>query len=240
MRRIILLLLFMIPANSFAQDNVKWDFPIKPGSEGWKELSTNKEKFDKLQIPPDIISKLNTKELVKTCLNFPAFGFYTAYNSSQNGFIILAGKFNGLRELAKRDDALVELIDIYKLSGENGFDSSIKEIRSDYSILKLGWIELILSQRKFLEQGTDEDKKRLMRICLDKYKMKIANEKFSTSGAESTLFLMTRILEVAKNQIFMEECLKTPEILEFSNTSVLKGKDISNTVIKVSQQFLQD
>jgi hypothetical protein len=240
MKKIILSLLFIIPVISFAQEKLTWNFPLKPGTEEWKYLKTNQEKFEALQIPTDIVTNLTTKELVKLCLNFPAFGFYTAYNSSQTGFIILAGKFNGLRELSKREDALMELIEIYIMSGENGFDSSIKEINSEYWPIKLGWIELILSQKKFLEQGTDEDKRKLMRICLDKYNMKIASQKFSTAGAESTLFLMARILDVVNNKAYNEKCLNSPEIKEFANTSVLKNKVVSSEILNLSLQFLMN
>jgi hypothetical protein len=236
-KTIISLLIIIIPAISFAQEKVTWDFPVKPGTEKWKKLKTNEEKFESLQIPSDIITNLSTEDLVKSCLNFPAYGFYTAYNSSQIGFIILAGKFNGLQELSKREDALMELIEIYKMAGEDDFDSSIKEINSEYWTIKLGWIELMLSQRELLKLGTDEDKKKLMGICLDKYNMKISSQKFSTAGAESTLFLMARILDEANNQAFKEECLNSPEIKEFTNTSVLKGADVSNEILKLSKQF---
>ena len=53
-----------------------WDFPIKPGTEKWAKLKTEKERFDAMQIPKDILSQMSTKELVKGKSMFESSSFY--------------------------------------------------------------------------------------------------------------------------------------------------------------------
>lgn len=126
------------------------------------------------------------------------------------------------------------------MAGENGFDTGSKEIDTEYWTIRLGWIELMISQRKFIEQGSEEVNKKLLKICLDKYNMKIASNKFSTAGALSTIFLMARILDVANYNAFAEECLNSPELEEFSNTSLLINANVINKILNLSQIFLNN
>lgn len=240
MKKIIILLLLTIPLISFAQKEVIWDYPVKPGSEEWRNLSNEKDRFQAQQIPTNIIAKIPTDKLVKSCINLPSFGHYTAYKNIQTGFIILAIKFNGLKELSKRKDAMSELVKIYQTTGEHGFSSSIKGINSSYWSLRLGWVEVILSQRKFLEQRTPSELKDLMKTCIEKYNMKQKSNRFSMSGTESTFFLMARILDFSKYQAYEVECNKEPNLKEFSETSRLFDSDIYAKILDLSLQFVKN
>ncbi|MDP2338362.1 MAG: hypothetical protein Q8N05_18305 [Bacteroidota bacterium] len=239
MKKIILFLLITIPIFSFAQEEkAKWDFPVKPGTEEWKKLKNEKERFSTLQVPSEIINDLSTEELIKTCINFPSFGYYSAYENYQTGFLIVAEKFNGLRELPKRIDAFQHLVKIYQNAGDKRFNPIIQGIHSDYWTLRLGWIELLISQKKILKQGNLENQKQLMKICFEKYSLKIKSEEFSSAGAETTLFLMARILETVNTKAYEEECFKNPSIRLFSNTSKMVDSNTPNIILELSQQFI--
>ncbi|NQU52752.1 MAG: hypothetical protein HQ522_09460 [Bacteroidetes bacterium] len=107
MKKLIILLLILIPIFSFAQDaNLTWDFPAKPGKAGWKNLKTETERLNAMQVPSDVLSNMGTEELLITCMNYPAALFYGAYSNNYVGIKRTIEKFNGLQELLKRKDAL--------------------------------------------------------------------------------------------------------------------------------------
>ncbi len=182
--------LLIIPCVKGQVISQTYDFPIKPGTTEWSGLVTESERFNAMQIPDDILSRLTTLALVKTCLNFPAFGYITAYENSQTGFVILATKFNGLKELANRPNAARHLINIYKETGETGFLSPNLHLDEKYWTIKFNWIEILLTQNKMLSSISNEDKKNLLIICQDKFKIKQISEDFSLDGLKSTAFLM--------------------------------------------------
>ena len=66
-------------------------------------------KVEASQIPADILNILTTSALVETVLNFPLMVNMYAFNTRQQGYNAVYGAFNGLQELAKRDDAIFEL-----------------------------------------------------------------------------------------------------------------------------------
>ena len=67
-----------------------------------------------MQIPEDQLVSMSTQDLVITCMNYPAWLYFTAFNNPQDGIDINIHNFNGLQELMKRADAPVELLSVYK------------------------------------------------------------------------------------------------------------------------------
>lgn len=241
MKKIILFLLIAIPFFSSGQkEKAKWDFPVKPGTEEWKQLKNERARFLTFQIPSEIMHGLSTEELVKLCINFPAFGFYSAYENYQTGFLFVAEKFNGLKELPKRIDAFKNLVKIYQNAEDEKFNQIIQGINSDYWTLRFGWIELLVSQKKILKQGNLKDLKQLMKICLEKYGLKMKSDNFSSAGAETTIFLMARILETVNTKAYAEECINNPSIGLFSNTSKMEDSNTPNIILELSQQFISE
>ncbi|NBH88227.1 hypothetical protein D3Z41_05295 [Parabacteroides distasonis] len=65
-------------------------------------------------IPDDQLKHMSTIDLLITCMNYPAYGYFTAFNDPQEGIDINIRNFNGLQELMRRTDAPNELLSIYK------------------------------------------------------------------------------------------------------------------------------
>jgi hypothetical protein len=121
MKKIMILLLFSFPIILFAQEEVSWDFPIKPGSEEWRQLETYEDKLNSYNIPQEILKIISTEKLVQACLNYPQFGLIFTRNDLQRGYDHIRAKFNGFRELEERDDAGEVLLNIYKKYDPEGF-----------------------------------------------------------------------------------------------------------------------
>ena len=94
MKKIIVLLLLAIPIISLAQEKASWDFPMKPGSEEWKALSSNEEKISACQIPYKQLSSIATFELIQVCLNYPLLPDVFAFNNAKDGFVKYETDFN--------------------------------------------------------------------------------------------------------------------------------------------------
>ena len=88
--------------------------PVRPGAETWSNLVTEEDRFSAMQIPEEQLVSMSTQDLVITCMNYPAWLYFTAFNNPQDGIDINIHNFNGLQELMKRADAPVELLSVYK------------------------------------------------------------------------------------------------------------------------------
>ena len=91
-----------------------YNFPVRPGTEAWGSLVTEEDRFSAMQIPEDQLVSMSTQDLVITCMNYPAWIYFTAFNNPQDGIDINIRNFNGLQELMRRADAPVELLSVYK------------------------------------------------------------------------------------------------------------------------------
>jgi hypothetical protein len=72
MKKLLFLILWIVSVSASAQLSDKpYTYPIRPGSELWKELTTSKQMDDVCVVPDDIILTLSTKGLLLTCLDYP-------------------------------------------------------------------------------------------------------------------------------------------------------------------------
>lgn len=154
MRKIIIFLLLVIPIISFAQENVTWDYPIKPGSEEWKGFQSSMEMVDACQIPDNILNSISTKELLNICLRYPMFLDIHFANNLQDGLDIIIPSFNGLAELLNRDDCPEVLMDKYYK--ETPCDVKLKK---GNNTLKLFYLELLISQEHIITQLEESKEK---------------------------------------------------------------------------------
>jgi hypothetical protein len=43
------------------EENLVWDYPVKPGTEVWNLLKTEQERIDAVQVPVDILENLKNQ-----------------------------------------------------------------------------------------------------------------------------------------------------------------------------------
>ena len=182
---ILLLLLLVLSAGMAAQSliNVPYDYPVKPGSEQWAAFTSGQQMVDACQIPSDILSKLSTKALAETCLNYPLYFEYTAYNSERDGINKVISGFNGLQELAKRSDGASALLGLYEKVSVVP-NSLLKKSSEDQDLLRVGYLELLLSNNLFFEGLTN------------KYETKVnAKGTYSMFSIQKSLLLGAKIIQ---------------------------------------------
>ncbi|MFB9277112.1 hypothetical protein ACFQMJ_34220 [Cohnella cellulosilytica] len=86
-----------------------YEYPVQPITAGWSISNSTAAKVKASQIPAAILNKLTTSALVETVLHSPLMVNMYAFNTRQQGYNTVYGAFNGLQELAKREDAIFEL-----------------------------------------------------------------------------------------------------------------------------------
>jgi len=119
------------PEDDFNCDS--WDYPVKPGTEEWKQFTTQKEQEAGCQIPEDILLCLSTERLTDLCLQYPLYVYVLIHNFLDTGLDWLFASFNGVQELYKREDMSSFLVKRYMEKIQ-----SLPFLEEDHSILEKG------------------------------------------------------------------------------------------------------
>lgn len=194
MKKIILFLLIVLPFFSFAQnEKVTWDYPIKPGSKEWLEVSDYSKRLELLNIPAPLLKKISTEELVKSCLNYPEFQLVFTRNDLQSGYNFIRSSYNGFVELETRTDAGKELMKVYAGYKPDGFALNQPDVEIGRFMSRFTFIELLLAQTDIQDKLNPGDSKELMAICSQKYKVKKERQKYYAGiGLQTTALIMAR------------------------------------------------
>jgi|AGTN01.3.fsa_nt_gi hypothetical protein len=73
--------------------NLAWDYPVKPGTGGWRIFQSNQEKVEACQIPEEILSSLSTEDLAELYLQYPLLYDVFAFDNLNNGLEKLYNDF---------------------------------------------------------------------------------------------------------------------------------------------------
>ncbi|MBW6536517.1 MAG: hypothetical protein K0B11_16015 [Mariniphaga sp.] len=211
MRKIcILFLIIVFPTFSFAQnDEVAWDYPVMPGSEEWLNIKVYSKRLEQLNIPNDILTRISTKQLVKTCLSYPQIELIFTRNDLITGMSYVSTLFNGFVELSKRKDAGIELMRIYQSFEPFDYQTMEKSAqiqhKKDFIV-----IELLLSSPVILKNMNKAERIELLKESFKKYEAKAKYwGKFYLEQISPNLLIMAQIIEIDE--------------LTIKNSSKLKG-----------------
>ncbi len=161
------------------------------------------EAWRQSQIPEDVLRRMTTEAVVKSCIKFPFMMEIYAANSQQYGFTYAREHFNGLQELFKRPDAAAVLLKVYQETGaEDVLKFRATPVEGGAYSFQLSFLEIILAQRDIIRQFDAKDLKTLASGCLAQYdgKLKVP-EAYGRLSLTSTGFVMIRLLESQQKQI---------------------------------------
>ena len=230
MKKIIIILLLALPVLSFAQQEVTWDYPVKPGTKEWKsQIKNNEDRIRLCQIPPEVLPNLPTKELTKIVLDYPLFRTITAFGPLQNGFNILKKQFNGFDELFARKDAAEEIVLTYN-------ERDHKRIEANWGNIEKGdWrffifdTEILLSQNEILSKLSEQELKVLLKESINKFNSKM-EVGYSLYVAHTSLLLAGRIMDKLEHPDFISAKGKNENIRFFLNTGMFSDKETSTII----------
>lgn len=134
---------------------------------------------------------------------YPLLEDYIAYSNPpksgpQNRFELLSQEFNGYKELINRKNGLLELKDIYLSTDLLSHEDIWKQINDPYcdceSINYINNIEYLLAQEYFLKQASVAELTLILSHAQTIMTKKLDSEDYGIAGANSTAFLISRIL----------------------------------------------
>jgi len=193
--------------------NAKYDFPILPGSEQWAEFTTGKQMYDACQIPENILKSITTKALAETCMDYPLFFIFTAYNYMNEGIIEVINNFNGLTELSKRDGCSKQLFDIYKQMSVPNLSNWTNT--SEIYVFHILYLEMVMSADVFLVTFSDEELIKLQPLVKQKILERFAvQEKYSLLSYIGALHLYAKILKRQNTSFYKENMILINKIVQ--------------------------
>ncbi len=236
----LLFLLLIVPLFSLAQSGENtWDYPVKPGSEEWKELKNNSEKVNICQVPVEILSKATTSELLQICLQYPLLPDIFTFNNIYNGFGKFEDDFNGFRELLSRSDAAIELIKNYKTIAPTAIPPEGTIIEKGNYVLRLSVLELFMSHPLILDKTNLNNKKEiLMELLVKKMDKKKRPSWYQTDGLQTNYLTIVHIIQSNSNKY--QSKLDTPQITSFIYSGVTTSREVFEQIDMEANQFLKN
>lgn len=201
-------------------------FKVFPGTDEWYNLENIEDRWNACQIDVPLLRDLSTEDLIIACEQFPMADYFIYYDD-ERGFISSAyEKFNGLKELAQREDGVTKLIDAY----DRMFYSPDYSASTDYHpsfFLSMAYWELLLADPLIINRILPNEIEVLKKIVWEKMQMKMDNmEYFSLLDVKRSLMLLSVL------------ALKSDKNLKESDTQLLQGF-VKNYIVYNSNRIEQ-
>ena len=91
-------------------------YPIRPGSVEWYSFDSHQQMLDATQLQSNVLKSASTDQLMEMCIAYPLLVDIYAYDDIGFGVNQVAGRFNGLTELAERPDNAEKILEYLETS----------------------------------------------------------------------------------------------------------------------------
>ncbi|NQU88143.1 MAG: hypothetical protein HQ541_20545 [Mariniphaga sp.] len=237
MKKLIILLILTIPIISFAQENITWEYPVKPGTNEWENLDAYQDKLNAYNIPTNILKKISTSELVKTCLKYPELRLIFTRNDIQSGYSYIRSKFNGFRELETREDAGQELLRTYKSYNPDNFSKNASHLEIGRFIVKFTYIELLMAQTEILKKFNSTDINELLKLSTKNYKIKKnLKQYYGPMGLNTNVLLMGRFFNSDLSELRKD--FGDHKVNLFIDYGIITDQEIFDKIVSVCEKKL--
>ncbi len=239
MRKLVLFFILSLAVHAALSQRIHepYDYPIKPGTEEWVNLKDPLERYEACQIPPDILSNLETRALIQSCLGFPFFLDVHAYDNLQIGFQNVYKRFNGLQELYKRDDIGTNLIHIYREMTEEGMDSWSEDQQGRFSLV-LGYLELTIAQDAIVEKLTQNEITLLRQVAVRQFENKHRRtDVFGGNSLNITAWLLTKLLKADGREALLLKTSTQEDLDTYYSTARFKDTHLLHDIYQASKDL---
>ncbi len=149
----LLIVMFAIPNMAQAEDNLEHQYSLTPQSTEWRNYNAY-ELQEKLNIPREQVTALNTDDLLELVLDYPFIGDVYAFNTVEDGIETIRNRFEPLDELLKRDNVSEVVYDRYlNVKDTENIKQEILDENYENS-LKINFLEFLLEKQEVYSQLT--------------------------------------------------------------------------------------
>jgi len=220
-------------------EKVPWNYPVKPGTEEWKNFSSRIEMVEACQIPESILKNSDTESLIDICLNYPFLHDIMFYNNSQLGFDVIAKEFNGLTELLERTDVGILLLKRYMKIDPEKVENMPTSFERGKFMASLVIFEQIISQEDILSKLSKIEKIELVKEAKLKFNSKIKHaDRYQLMGIQSTPLIIGRVMNYDKYSKFQEKSLSNKSYKNFVETGNTFEAGIIEDIIILAEEYI--
>ncbi len=142
-------------------------------SKTWQQSEDRVERGEMLQLPQYMLDRMTTDALVEAVLDYPFFYDVYAFDDVQVGFDLMMDTFNGVQELADRDDVASVLLDKYC---DEDVMMEADSADADSEMFRLTNMEILMSQDFVTTKFTKKEKNKFVKSVASKMEDKLASE----------------------------------------------------------------
>ena len=212
-------------------------FPLRPGMPEWKELKSHAEMLAACQIPEELLAKMSTEGLVRTCLNYPMAYDAFAYDSFQTGLKSVIASFNGLQELITRPNVGSVLLRAYKDMDPLNLPDCGYTARN-VCRFQFMYIELLLAEDAVIAGMGANDRRALLEESYRKYVSKRSDSTYALIELGPSAFLMSTILLTDGFEPYRAMSEENEELRTFIEGGLLRSGPVLKDIADSVEQFL--
>jgi hypothetical protein len=175
-------------------------YPIQPGTPEWAALTSYDEMLDACKLPDPLLQNISTWGLFATCINYPLYGDYSAFNHQATWINDLSHRFNGLSELFSRADAPVVLLYEYRYW----------DLNKNPSFLRRNYFELVIGCDASVLKMNKRQLLYLVAVALEKDKEQ--REYFNNTYPPYSVYIMANAMTHAGFKPFIDYCASQKDI----------------------------
>lgn len=210
-------------SESFDYDEI---YPVDSDDKVWEKLETDEMKFEKAQIKPSIIEKMNTETLLEAVIKNPMISRIEEYGDGESGVMEFLEHLNAGKQLLRREDIKEEIIKEYlslqiperalndysALHSGGSLDSTLTELLKDKEFsenldkdidiyYRIHFLEGIILSDEIYPSLTAAEKMQLYNKSLQLNKEKENSEIFSYSPEASFTYALLNDSDLMMNNI---------------------------------------
>jgi len=182
---------------------------------------------------------MNTRDLLKVCLDYPLLPDILAFNNIKDGFAKFENDFNGFRELLRRDDAPDELLKRYKSIEPAAIPANETILGKGNYVLSMSFIELFVSHPLMVKKIDTNGKKEIIKeLLLKKEKKTNQPDWYQTTGIQTNYLAITSII-LSDADKFKSD-LDITKVSPYIYYGILSNQDIPNQIDKAADKYLKN
>jgi len=181
----------------------KYIFPIVPGMDEWKNLTSHQAMVEVCQVPENDLKAMCTIGLVDTYYDYPILFTVWAFINTEEGIEQVSKEFNAFGELLNRQDCATKLMLRYVPINPAAIDPSWTILDQGRFIEKLRDMEVTLAYEPVCKKLTKQERKELIKIALEKLRLKEENG-YGGLSQNSNIYLIANLLEIERYKPFLD------------------------------------